>query len=85
MRNETLVKLISHLHNVIKDNVSMNAYAEKTGLPQNYFCNKRKQLEFDYEANKVSNEQYSTVMDLFKQIKERGYVGTTKSKAKKTS
>lgn len=63
----------------------MNAYAEKTGLPQNYFCNKRKQLEFDYEANKVSNEQYSTVMDLFKQIKERGYVGTTKSKAKKTS
>ena len=29
----------------------MNAYAEKTGLPQNYFCNKRKQLEFDYEAN----------------------------------
>ena len=63
----------------------MNAYAEKTGLPQNYFCNKRKQLEFDYEANKVSNEQYSTVMDLFKQIKERGYVGTTKSKAKNTS
>ena len=60
----------------------MNAYAEKTGLPQNYFCNKRKQLEFDYEANKVSNEQYSTVMDLFKQIKERGYVGTTKSKSK---
>ena len=41
MRETTITKLINHLQEVLKQNISLNAYAEQVGLPQNYFWVKK--------------------------------------------
>lgn len=78
MRETTIIKLINHLQAVISSNLSMNAYAEKVGLPQNYFYLKRKQIDSDYQDRKVPNEAYAIITDLFKQIDARGRIRVSK-------
>lgn len=71
MKEQTIIKLTNHLKTVLTDNISMNAYAERIGLPTSYFCMKRKAVEQAKEANTISDEDYHTIMDLFSQIDAR--------------
>lgn len=71
MKEQTIIKLTNHLKTVITDNISMNAYAEKLGLPTSYFCMKRKAVEQAKEAGTISDDDYTTIMGLFEQIDAR--------------
>ena len=51
MKEQTIIKLTNHLKTVLADNISMNAYSEKIGLPTSYFCMKRKAVEQAKEAD----------------------------------
>ena len=53
MKEQTIIKLTNHLKTVLSDNISMNAYAEKIGLPTSYFCMKRKAVEQAKEAGTI--------------------------------
>lgn len=79
MRETTIIKLINHLQTVLDSNLSMNAYAEQIGLPQNYFWVKRQAVEQAIESNKISQEQYDIIMGLYKEIQDRGVVRIAKS------
>lgn len=79
MRESTINKLIDHLESVLESNLSMNAYAELKGLPQNYFSIKKQAVQQAVEADKISTENYDTIMDLFGQIQARGRVRVAKS------
>lgn len=78
MKEQTIIKLTNHLKTVIADNISMNAYSEKIGLPTSYFCMKRKAVEQAKEAGTISDEDYNIIMDLFKQIDARPRLRATK-------
>ena len=78
MKEQTIIKLTNHLKTVLSDNISMNAYAEKIGLPTSYFCMKRKAVEQAKEAGTIPDEDYSVIMDLFKQIDARPRLRTSK-------
>lgn len=81
MKEQTIIKLTNHLKTVIADNISMNAYSEKIGLPTSYFCMKRKAVEQAKEAGTISDEDYNVIMDLFKQIDARPRLRATKKES----
>lgn len=71
MRKSTIIKFIGHLEGVLNEGISMNAYAEKVGLPQNYFCVKLQSLK---ETGCEDTEAYDKAIDLYNQIKSRGVI-----------
>lgn len=81
MKEQTIIKLTNHLKTVLSDNISMNAYAEKIGLPTSYFCMKRKAVEQAKEAGTIPDEDYNVIMDLFKQIDARPRLRTSKKES----
>ena len=81
MKEQTITKLINHLKTVLQDNVSMNAYAEKIGLPTSYFCMKRKAVELAKQAGTISEENYNIIMDLFSQIGNRPRIRISKTES----
>jgi hypothetical protein len=81
MKEQTIIKLTNRLKTVIADNISMNAYSEKIGLPTSYFCMKRKAVEQAKEAGTISDEDYNVIMDLFKQIDARPRLRATKKES----
>ena len=71
MRKATILKLVNHLNKVINENISMNAYLKKEGLPSNYFFIKKKTVIQDKESESISDDDYNEIMSLFKTINNR--------------
>lgn len=79
MKEQTIIKLVNHLKSVLVKGISKNAYAEETGLPTNYFWMKRKALEEAKLSDSITIETYNKVVDLYKQIDDRGIIRTSKT------
>lgn len=78
MKEQTITKLINHLKTVLKDNVSMNSYAEKIGLPTNYFYTKKKAVEQSKSAGTISEGHFNEIMQLYNEINLRPRLRTPK-------
>ena len=72
MRETTITKLINHLQEVLKQNISLNAYAEQVGLPQNYFWVKKQVVNKDIADGSIDKESYEVIMSLSDKFIRRG-------------
>ena len=72
MRETTITKLINHLQEVLKQNISLNAYAEQVGLPQNYFWVKKQVVNKDIADGSIDKESYDKIMSLYDKVSKRG-------------
>lgn len=78
MKEQTIIKLANHLKSVLAKGISKNAYAAEVGLPTSYFCIKKSAIEEAYSTDSISEEKYTEISDLFKQIDARGYIRSPK-------
>lgn len=79
MRETTITKLINHLQEVLKQNISLNAYAEQVGLPQNYFWVKKQVVNKDIADGSIDKESYDKIMSLYDKVSKRGIIRRSKS------
>lgn len=79
MRETTIIKLINHLQEVLKQNISLNAYAEQVGLPQNYFWVKKQAVNKDIADGSIDKESYDVIMSLYDKVSKRGIIRRSKS------
>lgn len=78
MRETTITKLINHLQEVLKQNISLNAYAEQVGLPQNYFWVKKQVVNKDIADGSIDKESYDMIMSLYDKVSKRGIIRHSK-------